>query len=48
METTTPEGLGLGLSLVNSIIEAQGGRIKFTHREVGGLSVTLSLPLVQP
>lgn len=48
METTKPEGLGLGLSLVNSIIEAQGGRIKFTQSEVGGLSVTLSLPLVQP
>ncbi len=48
METTEPEGLSLELSLVNSIIEAQGGRIKFAQSEVGGLSVTLSLPLVQP
>lgn len=38
-------GLGLGLMLVQQIIEAHGGRIQAENRAGGGLSVTMWLPL---
>ena len=44
METTKKDGLGLGLSIVASLTEAQGGRVSFARSARGGLSVTLHLP----
>lgn len=44
METTKKDGLGLGLSIVASLTEAQGGRVSFARSARGGLAVTLHLP----
>jgi signal transduction histidine kinase len=41
--TTTDGGLGLGLSIVKSIVDAHGGRLEMTAPEAGGLRVTVSL-----
>ncbi len=38
-------GIGLGILLVRSIVEAHGGRARFEPRSRGGLVVTLKLPL---
>lgn len=38
-------GAGLGLALCRRLLEAQGGSLSFAHSPLGGLRVTLSLPL---
>jgi len=42
---TNPSGSGLGLSLVKSIVEAQGGKIAVESRQGKGSVFTLQLPL---
>jgi len=42
--TTKSEGLGMGLPICRTIIEAHGGRIKAVPRETGGLTVGFELP----
>ena len=42
--TSKPDGLGIGLSLCRSIVEAHGGRIDVARRKGRGLSVRFSLP----
>ncbi len=37
-------GYGLGLSIVVSIVEAHGGRLRFANRPTGGLDVRISFP----
>lgn len=37
-------GAGLGLSIVRSVAEAHGGRLRLTPREEGGLAVRVTLP----
>jgi two-component system sensor kinase FixL len=44
--TTKSTGMGLGLSLSQSIIEAQGGRLKADTNESGGMSFSFTLPAV--
>ncbi len=46
--TTRPEGLGLGLSIVKSIIQAHSGEITAENRETGGAVMTITLPLQAP
>ena len=36
---------GLGLALCRRIVEAQGGSLDFAHSPLGGLRVTVALPL---
>ena len=46
--TTKPAGLGIGLSVAQTIIEAHGGRITAGNRSDGGASICFSLPFIAP
>jgi two-component system sensor histidine kinase VanS len=41
---TGPEGVGLGLAIVNSITQAHDGTLALAPRAGGGLCVTVQLP----
>lgn len=44
-ESGKEEGLGLGLSIVRSLIEAYGGKLAFARRAEGGLVASFTLPV---
>ena len=44
--TTKPQGMGVGLRICRTIVEAHGGRIGVTDAELGGLEFIVSLPTV--
>lgn len=44
--TTKPDGMGMGLSICKSLIEARGGRITASNNEWFGATVAFTLPLV--
>jgi two-component system, LuxR family, sensor kinase FixL len=48
LTTSKEEGLGLGLSICASIVEAHGGRIWLQSHEAGATEFRFSLPLRQP
>lgn len=41
-------GSGVGLAVVRGFAEAMGGRVRATRSGLGGLAITLELPLAQP
>jgi two-component system sensor histidine kinase VanS len=45
---TDHAGVGLGLAIVRSIIQAHGGTLTLTPRPAGGLRVTVQLPAAPP
>jgi two-component system sensor histidine kinase VanS len=45
---TDHPGVGLGLAIVNSIIEAHDGTLALSSRAAGGLRVTVQLPAAPP
>jgi signal transduction histidine kinase len=46
--TTKAHGLGLGLALCSTIIEAHQGKLTLVNGEGGGAIAKLSLPVQQP
>jgi signal transduction histidine kinase len=46
--TTKPAGMGMGLSISRSILEASGGRIWAEANGTAGLTVLFSLPVNHP
>jgi signal transduction histidine kinase len=41
-------GVGLGLSIARTVVQAHGGTLRLANRPEGGLAATLTLPLSEP
>ncbi|MDB4444515.1 PAS domain S-box protein, partial [bacterium] len=47
LTTLKPDGLGMGLSICRSIVQAHGGRIWAENRPAGGARISFTLPAVE-
>ncbi|MBK8906545.1 MAG: PAS domain S-box protein [Rhodospirillales bacterium] len=46
--TTKPDGIGIGLPLSQTIIDAHGGRLRVERNALGGATLRFTLPLATP
>jgi two-component system sensor kinase FixL len=46
--TTRPDGLGMGLAICRTIVEAHGGRIWIRNADAGRTELRLALPQADP
>ncbi len=44
-ERTAPKGLGLGLSIVKTLVELQGGEVEARNRPEGGAELSFTIPI---
>lgn len=44
-QRTAPKGLGLGLSIVKTLVELQGGQVAARNHEAGGAEVSFTIPI---
>jgi signal transduction histidine kinase len=44
--TTKPNGMGMGLTICKSIVEAHGGSLEITRNADVGMTVTFTIPTV--
>jgi two-component system sensor kinase FixL len=47
LTTLKPDGLGMGLSISRSIVQAHGGRIWAENKPSGGARICFTLPAVE-
>ena len=47
-QSSKPNGMGLGLAIVQTIVNSHAGSIQFEHNHPQGLIVTVTLPFQQP
>jgi C4-dicarboxylate-specific signal transduction histidine kinase len=45
--TSKPNGLGMGLAISRSIVEAHGGRLRAENNANGGVTLTVTLPVAE-
>jgi two-component system sensor kinase FixL len=46
--TTKQQGLGVGLAISRSIVEAHGGQLSYERRDAGGSTFVVTLPILEP